>query len=389
MRKLNWSLLGLIAVLTAAFLLIPDAHQATAALPLLAFGTIGIDLYEPITMMDALEVRKAPKTFFKDTFFSGAPDKTHSTKTVLVDKIRFGEEIEVYVAPTHKGKAVGREGYKTNQVETAYVKPFRPLTFQDLVPRSPGESLDVSGQTDRLRSKAAAALGQDLQYLDDRIVRREEAMCAEVLQAGTINVVGEGVNFTVDFLMPAENKGTLVGAALWTDAASNPYTWMYGLFRGMNVRGWRTPKKMVLGGNVIDPFLNNAAVKDRLSTQRAIDSGRINPRQLADGTTFLGEINVNGFMIDVYGYDFSYTENGVRTYAMPQDKIIVGPGETTNHFCYGAIQDIQAVRQGLAESKRFPKVYEEENPSALFTMIQSAPMPNFREADNFACFKVV
>ncbi len=350
--------------------------------------TIALDIYNPISMGEALEVRKAPRSFFKDTFFPGI-DKTHATKTVLVDKLKFGEEVEVYCSPLSKGKPVGREGYKTSTVETAYLKPFIPLTFQDLVARTPGESLDVSGVSDRLMAKAALTLGQDLVRLDDRIRRREEAMCGEVLTDGTIHVEGEGLDFTVDFSMPADNKGTLVGDALFTSNNCDPFTWLYGLFRGMGVRGWRTPKKMILGGNVIDPFITNPAVKDRLSTQRAIDSGRINPLEQADGTTYLGTININGYMIDVYGYDFNFTDGGVRTYVMPQDKIIVGPGECTNHFSYGVIQDIGAVRQGLAESKRYSKVYEEENPSGIFTMVQTAPMPNFREADNFSCFKVI
>ena len=350
--------------------------------------TIELDIYNPISMGEALEVRKAPRSFFKDTFFPG-PDKTHATKTVLVDKLKFGEEVEVYCSPLSKGKPVGREGYKTSTVDTAYLKPFIPLTFQDLISRSPGESLDVSAATNRLQAKAAMMLGQDLVRLDDRIRRREEAMCGEVLTDGTIHVAGDGLDFTVDFMMPAENKGTLTGTALWTDAASNPYTWLHGLFRSMGVTGWRTPKKIVMGSNVIDPFLNNANVKDRLSTQRAIDSGRINPMELADGTTYLGTLNINGYMIDAYGYDYNFTEAGVRTYVMPQDKIIVAPGESTNHFSYGVIQDISAVRSGLAESKRYSKVYEEENPSGIFTMVQTAPMPNFREADNFACFKVI
>ena len=53
--------------------------------------TIALDIYNPISMGEALEVRKAPRSFFKDTFFPGI-DKTHATKTVLVDKLKFGED---------------------------------------------------------------------------------------------------------------------------------------------------------------------------------------------------------------------------------------------------------------------------------------------------------
>jgi hypothetical protein len=386
--RFTWPSLIAFALLVAIILLSGHHSAIAAALPFLMMGDIDIDIYDPVTMSEAVEIRKIPRTFFRDTWFNG-PVRTFDTKTVLVDKIRFGEEIEVYVHPTHKGKAVGRETYKTNQVETAYLKPYRPLSFQDLVPRSPGESLDVTGSVGLLQAKAAKLLGQDLQYLDDRILRREEVMCGELLQSGTIEVSGEGIDFTVDFAMPADNQGTLVGDALWTSNNSDPFAFLYQLFRGMNIRGWRTPKTMVIGGNVVDPFITNPMVRNRLSTIIAINSGRIDPRQLADGSTFLGEMNINGFQIDVYTYDFSYTDQGVRTYAMPQDKIIIGPGETTNYFCYGAIQDLRAVETGMVESRRFPKVWEEENPSVRSVMLQSAPMPNFRESDNFACFKVI
>lgn len=380
------------AVMALAVLLGWEPHLSVAGLPLLgfAFGTIDVDLYSPVTMMEPLEIRKPPKTVFKDTFFSGQPDMFHDTQEVLVDKLRQGEEVAVYCAPTHDGKAVDREGYMTNKVKAAYVKPFRPLTFQDLIPRDAGETLmQPQGVAGRLQAKAARLLGRDMVQLEDLIIRREEAMCAEVLETGQIHVVGEGVDFVVDFLMPAANKGTLVGDALFTSAFCDPYTWLYGLFRGMVVRGWRTPKKMFLGGNVIDPFITNPNVKDRLSTQRAIDSGRIKPQELPDGTTYQGTINVNGYQIDVYGYDASYTENGVRKYIMPQDKIIVGPGETTNHMCYGAIQHLKAAELGMVEKKRFPNTYTNQSGSIRYLQIESSPLPNHREADNFACFKVI
>jgi len=391
MKKFSWSFLGVIAVLVAVFLLVPDAHQAIAGLPLLGFvfGTIDVDLYSPITMLEPIETRKAPKTFLKDTFFSGQPERTFDTKTVMVDIVRGGEEMEVFCAPDKDGIPVEREGYKTNEVQPAYVKPLRPLTFKDLLPRMAGESLDVSGTSGRLIAKAARLLGQDMKDLDDRIIRLEEYMCSQLLQEGKIHVLGEGIDHWVDFLMPAENKGTLAADALFTNKDADPWSTLFAICRGLSLTGNRTPAKLILGGNVIEPFLNNPQVIAHLNTERNINLGKIEPGQLAEGVTYFGELRIYGYTLQVYGYDYSCKINGVRTYMMPLDKILIAPNQTSNYMTYGAIQNLKALELNMVEARRFPLVWEKPNGSARFAQLESAPLPNFREADNFACFKVI
>lgn len=391
MKKLSWSIFGLIVLLAAVFLLIPDAHQAMAALPFLglAFGTIEVDLYDPITMLEPIETRKPPKTFLKDTFFSGRPDRTFETDTVLVDIVRGGEEMEIFCAPDHDGNPVEREGYKTNKVKSSYVKPYRPLTYQDLIPRMPGESLDITGQAGRLVARAAIQLGQDMADLDDRIIRLEEYMCSVLLQEGKIHIVGEGIDHWADFLMPAGNKGTVAAEALFTDNNSNPFSTIFSICKTVSLNGSRTPRRLILGGNVIEPFCDNPTVEKKLDKNRAIDMGQIVPNELAEGVTYLGRLRIYGYVLDVYGYDYSCTINGVRTYMMPLDKLLIGPSETTNHMNYGAIQHLKAVQLGLNVGKRFPHVWTKPNGSVQFAQLESSPLPNFRESDNFACFKVV
>ena len=62
--------------------------------------------------------------------------------------------------------------------------------------RSPGESL-YSGKTPAER--AVEKIADDFKELQEKIVRREEWMCAQAIFTGKIPIVGEGINEEIDF----------------------------------------------------------------------------------------------------------------------------------------------------------------------------------------------
>ena len=56
---------------------------------------------------------------------------------------------------------------------------------------------------------------------------------------------------------------------------------------------------------------------------------------------------------------------------MPDHTVIMGSAGIEGHACYGAIMDLES----LQAVERFPKMWEEKDPSVAMLMTQSAPLP--------------
>lgn len=62
----------------------------------------------------------------------------------------------------------------------------------------------------------------DIDSLVAGVRARVEAMRMEVLASGQVTVKENGLNFTLDYHVPAEHKEALSGTNVWTDASSDP-----------------------------------------------------------------------------------------------------------------------------------------------------------------------
>ncbi|HSH30034.1 MAG TPA: major capsid protein, partial [Thiohalobacter sp.] len=146
-----------------------------------------------------------------------------------------------------------------------------------------------------------------------------------------------------------------------------------------------TPDRAIIGSNVVDPLL--ARLEDKLD-QRRIDLGNIQPRELADGVTYLGYLRDPG--IDLFTYDEWYLDaNDVEQPMVPVDGVILGSTRAQTVRAYGAIQDVQAAMSGLVEAQYFPKSWIESDPSVRWIMVQSAPLVIPTQADAFMSATVI
>lgn len=340
-----------------------------------------VDMFETRTMMQALEEMKPPRTFLLDSFFRTT--KTFGTEAVDVDIVKGKRKLAPFVSPLHEGKAVKREGYSTETFRPPYVKPKRATRAQNFLQRQPGEAVYAGSLTPQQR--AARELGKDLAELRESIIRREEWMASQALTTGKVVVVGEGVNAEVDFGMDASHLVTLSGTDLWTDAAGDPLK---------NLRTWKrmcaqdsgvTADRAIIGANVVDPFYDR--LKNKLDNRR-IDLGMIKPEELPDGVTYIGYLNDPG--IDLFTYDEWYLDDAGNEQPMvPVDAVIMGSTRAKTVRAYGAIQDVDAIGAGLFEAQYFPKSWVQQDPSARFVMVQSAPLVIPTQIGAFMKAKVV
>ena len=339
-------------------------------------GTLNI--YETRTMLQVLEMRKSANTFFRKNFFRDG--QIFTTETVDLDVIRGTRRMAPFVNPKMQGKVMDKQGYITRSYKPAYVKPKLVTTAANLFSRQAGQAIYTPAMTPA--AMAAEQLGRELAELDDSITRREEWMCAGALLTGKVTVVGDGVNDELDFYADAAHFPVLLTTARWSQASTavpltNLKTWKRLIAKDAGVN----PNICIMGLDAYDAFMGCAQViaASGLFNLRQIDIGAIAPQMLPGGVTYVGRINEIG--MDIYTYEEWYYDELTSTTKpmMPADKVFLGATGTEAEFCYGAIQDLDS----LVPVARFPKTWKEEDPSAMFLMVQSAPMPVPKRIDAF------
>lgn len=341
---------------------------------------MSISMFDTRAMIAALEQAKPAKTFFLDTFFRQT--EAHQTRFVDIDIQKGKRRLAPFVNPRHQGKVVDRLGFQTFTYSPPYIKPKMVTTAEDILKRQMGETIYSGGRSPE--QIAQSLLGKDLATLDEMIVRREEWMAAQALQTGKVAIVGEAVDDEIDFSMDADHIVTLTSTDLWTDLTghSDPIADLEDWSELIAKDSGLTGDTIIMGSDAARAFLKNAAVRSALNVWN-YNLGRIEPGQVAPGIRRIGAINA---VATIYVYHEWYIDaNGVEQPMMDPKKVIVGSTQARCVKHYGAIQDLSAT----GAVPRFPKSWEEEDPSARFLMLQSAPLPVPHQIDGFVCAKVL
>ncbi|MDN3561714.1 major capsid protein [Vreelandella neptunia] len=335
-----------------------------------------MDLFEPRTMLEAVEQMKLARRFLGNTFF-GAPPVNFVTKNVDIDIYKGQRKMAPFVRPNRPGVVVDRTGASMRSYQPAYIKPKMETNAGQLMNyRSPGEHI-YSGRTPLQR--AGEQLARDMEDLDDQINRREEWMIAQALTTGQVNVVGEGIDDVVDFQM--DDSHIITEGTAWTDPAGTPIANLRKYKRLIAKDSGRTGSTAVLSVEAADALIDSEDTQKKMDTRR-IDLGMIQPDQLPDGVTYLGYLRDPG--MDLFVYEEWYIDAaGDEQPMIPAGGVIVGPTSSRCTMLYGAIQDMEAIEGGMFDVSRYPKSWVTKDPSVRWLMMQAAPLPGFHEPDAF------
>lgn len=354
---------------------------------------MSIDIFDTRTMLDAIEQMKRPTNFLRDTFFPAATPV--ETETVDIDIVKGKRRMAPFCSPLSEGKLVENLGFSTSTIKPGYIKPFKITTAADLLKRTPGQTLYAGGQT--IEQRAAIKLGADLADLMDMIDRREEWMAAQALDTGVITMIikGESADKTVavDFLMSATHKVTLAGTDLWNDPESDPIGDLQDWASKIRQDSGINPTKVVMGSAAASAFINNPNITGPkgILDNRRVEMGQINPQMLPNGVAYIGHISAPMLDVDLYTYEEWYLDEttGLEVAMVPTNKVWMGSPQTANRTLYAVIQDMEAIEEGSAAVKRFPKSWVPKNPSARHLMVQSAPLVALLQPDAFVSASVL
>lgn len=328
-----------------------------------------ISLFNTRTMLDALEELRTPSTFLVKKFFSS--QRECPTKTVDIDIYKGKRRVAAYVNRRAVGQVVDRIGYRTDTYDPPYLKPKMVTTAEDLLKRMPGEIIYANNITNEQR--ASIQLGKDLAELDSIISRAEELQAMQALFDGKVEVhdaEGNNVVADIDFQRTASHTVdlTATGQTAWNETGADPIA---------DLRAWRrqniqdsgvSSDIIIMGSDSIEEFLTNQAVRDRLNKDYA-GIGQLVSEAQELGVSYYGRID--GF--DIYSYDEWYINpsTGTESALVPEKKVLVGSTRARCERVYGAIDDVES---GVFAVARYPKSWTENDPSARWLQLHSAPL---------------
>ena len=306
------------------------------------------------------------------------------TEEVYIDKVDTARRLAPFVSPLVAGRAERSRGFTTRSFKPAYVKPKHIVEPSKALKRRAGERL-TGTMTPAERFDAATV--DNLQLEEDQITRREEWMASELLRTGSVTVSGEDYpSQSVDLGRDATHTKALTLTARWGESGVSPYT---------DVKTWATqvakksgahPGTVVMDPLACDLFQKDAEVRSVLDNRRQ-NSGNFDMLGRANGAqgeelVYIGSIG----QFEIYQYSNVYSlDDGTAANLMPDYTVIMGSRNLCEGWrLYGAIQDKGALR-GMA---RFPKMWDTQDPSAVFTMTQSAPLPILGRPDATLCATV-
>lgn len=325
-----------------------------------------ISIQDTHTLLGVVRTLRAPNTYWLNLCFPSI--QTFNTEYIDFDVVEGGRRVAPFVAPNVQGKVMSDLGFTTKRFKPAYVKPKAIVTPDRVLKRRAGEAYGGSLSP---QARADAIVADILREQFEMHIRRRELMAFAAIADGSITITGENYpTSTVSFGRDGTHAVNLTGADRWSESTSEPLAdidaWMTKLHRKAGVVATRA----TMGTDSFAAFVSHADILAQLDLRRVGD-----PMELKLGpgngepAQYKGKL-ANGLEIWVYA-DIYENDAGTQVDVMnASDVILTSPG-VDGVQCYGAILDADA---GFAATDLFPKMWKENDPSAIFLMSQSAPL---------------
>ena len=325
-----------------------------------------MNTFDTADLLGVVEKKSKFRALFLAMFF---PQVFNSdSEEIKLDELDEDIDIAITVSPIVGGKVIADQGHSTNSFKAAYVKPKHEVSVKKTMKRRAGERL---GGELTMAERREAQISENLIKEDLAIQQYEEKQAVDSIVHGGYIVEGEGYPAQqVDFAQRAGNNVTLGPGERWTeksetyDPTSDITEWCSESDGMINV--------MVMDSKAWALFYGFKPVQQKL------DSKRGSTATLETALKNLGEtVSFKGYFGDVAVVvtQHNYHEDGAKKRYMPDYCIVFGNTNNQGVRAYGAIQDINAVREGMTEIDRYPRNWiTQDDPAREFTMIQSAPL---------------
>lgn len=339
------------------------------------------EIFEPKTMQGLVKMIPKATTFLIDTFFKDQP--AHTGSKVVIDFVRGDKVVAPFVHPRLGGKTMENDGFITREFEAPLLCPQTAIDAERLKPRMAGEN-PYGGISPEER--AVRYVAGDLAKLDASIERRKEWMAAQAIFGGKIPVIGDKLNYEIDFGLTNSEK--LTGPNVWSEATSDPTADLLRWKLAVSDAAGRNANIAICDKDTMMAYINHPKVQKSHDT-KDYALGTVAPRIERDEVIYFATNRLAG--VDLYCYtgkvldDFTDPTEPKTMPLVPAGSIALLP--TVNDFRveYGAITLRPWGENGFKtfEVDKYAHSYFENNPDRQFIQMLSRPLPAPVEVDSW------
>ncbi|ECJ5891777.1 major capsid protein [Salmonella enterica subsp. salamae] len=318
------------------------------------------------------------RLFFRETH-------TFTTEEVFLDKIPGKVNMAIYCSPMITGKVDRTRGYSTNHFKPGYTKPKHTVNPNMSIKRAAGESV---GQPENPAERRAKIIMQNLRDEELSICQLEEYQAVQAVLYGKYEVSGSNIEtYEIDMGRSAANNVTQSGSTAWSSQDADTYDPSDDIEAYADLASG-TVNVIVMDGKAWKQLKRFKKFWAALDTRRGSDSQiEIALKDLGDVVSFKGYYGDTAIV--VYKGQYVDPETGNEKRYLPDNTMVLGNTKNRGFRTYGAIQDEDALKEGICEATRYPKIWTTTgDPAVTQTMTQSAPAMVLGDADAFVVVKI-
>lgn len=335
------------------------------------------NIYDPRDLYAVMYDKRleAPSNYWLSLLF---PNNYQSmSEDIVFEKITGRRRIAPFVLPTVQGKPVFTpQGSDVRIFRPAYIKPKDAVRPTDMLKRQPGDLFTAVPRTPQQNFDMRVA--DIMQFHRSSINRRWEWLAARAAIDGQVVIASDDYpSVTVDFRRDAGQTIVLGAGSRWGDDGvsilDTIQSWMDMMsdakFGGIPTRLTVAPDVWAVMRK--DPeLLEEMDLFRRGNTELDVSTGLTGPAQAAE--SFARRMGSLGAGLDLWVYrDFYEDSAGAHVPYLDSGTVVMTSPGVEGVKAFGAILD---TRSGIVPLDIFPKMWDQDDPSARFIMSQSAPL---------------
>ncbi|CAH3946842.1 major capsid protein [Citrobacter freundii] len=322
------------------------------------------------------------RSLFLELFFRRTVN--FHTEEVMLDKITGKTPVAAYVSPVVEGKVLRHRGGETRVLRPGYVKPKHEFNYQQAVERLPGED---PAQLNDPAYRRLRIITDNLKQEEHAIVQVEEMQAVNAVLYGRYTMEGEQFEMVeVDFGRSAGNNIEQAEGKKWSQQDRDTFDPTHDLDLYCEQASGLV-NIAIMDGTVWRLLNGFKLFREKLDTRRGSSA------QLETALKDLGAVvSFKGYYGDlaiVVAKTAYVAADGTERRYLPEGALVLWNTAAGGIRCYGAIQDAQALAEGVVASSRYPKHWMSVgDPAREFTMTQSAPLMVLPDPDEFVVVMV-
>lgn len=330
--------------------------------------TIQHQIYDTNTLLGVYKDLAPVPGYFLDLCFGSAV--TFDTEFIDFEKLSTSRKLAPFVAPTAQGVPIFNQGSNITRFKPAYIKPKDAVDPSRVFKKMPGNLLNDTQNNPQSRYNAlVAAILTDHR---EAIERRWEWLAAKAIIDGQVLIEDERYPASlVNFQRDASHTVVLTGNSRWGQSDGNIIgdieTWRSRV-RKAKFGGPTT--RMTIAPDVWDVMRKDSELLKLLDTQtRGTDANFRTGIKEGTNVEYVGKLSNT---LEVWiNADYYELPNGTTVPFLESGTVVLTGPNVMGVRAFGAIVDQRAAFQARPV---FPKMWNQEDPSATFVMTQSAPL---------------